>query len=245
MSDAPDQPLDGKRVVVIGGTSGFGLATARVAAEQGAAVIIGSSRQTSIDRVLETLPDSVTGSAVDARNPEALERFFDGVGPFDHLVFTAGDALDPMTIDRTTIEAAKSFFELRFWGAFLSAKFGSTRLRPGGSIVFTAGLAGRRPSKGGSLGASSSTALEGLTRALAVELAPIRVNLVIAGVVDTPLWDGMPAEQRESFLTSIGQRLPVHRVGTAADVADANLYLMRQGYATGSFVVIDGGGALV
>lgn len=87
--------------------------------------------------------------------------------------------------------------------------------------------------------------MEGLTRSLAIELAPLRVNLVIAGVVDTPLWDGMPAAVREPFLASFAEKLPAKRVGSADDVARANIYLMQQTYATGSSVVVDGGGALV
>lgn len=234
----------GERVVMIGGSSGFGLATAQAAAQEGASVVIVSRTQTSIDRALATLPDSAEGFAVDLRDSEAVERLFQSIGAFDHLVFTAGDALDPKTLALTTVAEAKSFFDLRFWGAYVSAKFGSPNILPGGSIVFTAGMAGWRPSPKGSLGASTSTALEGLTRALAVELAPIRVNLVIAGAINTPLWDGLPSDARAALFNGVAARVPAGRIGEADDIAAANLYLMRQKYSTGSSVVVDGGSAL-
>ncbi|GAA4667919.1 SDR family oxidoreductase [Frondihabitans cladoniiphilus] len=237
-------PFDGEKVVIIGGTSGFGLATAQAAAREGATVVVISRAQTSVDHALEQLPDSATGLAVDVRDEVALGAALDTVGDFDHLVFTAGDAFRPMPVVDTTIQDAKAFFDVRFWGAYASAKYGSPHIRPGGSIVLTAGTAGRRPSAGSALGASVSTAMEGLTRALALELAPVRVNLVIAGLIRTPLWDPFPAQTREAIFASTAARIPAGRVGEGEDIAAANLYLMHQAYATGTSVVVDGGSLL-
>ena len=100
------------------------------------------------------------------------------------LAFTAGETLQLGRLSETDIAAARAFFGLRYWGAYMAAKYGSSGIRPGGSIVFTSGLAGTRPHAGWSLGASICSAMEGLTRALAVELAPIRVNIVSPGVVE-------------------------------------------------------------
>ena len=140
---------------------------------------------------------------------------------------------------------ARQFFETRYWGAFTAAKHGAPLIRPGGSIVFSSGSAGLRPRAGWALGASICMAMEGLTRALAVELAPIRVNVVTPGFVRTPLWQNIPEDDREAMFVAAGERLPVGRVGEAAEVAETYVFLMRQGFATGQSFVVDGGGVLV
>ena len=142
------------------------------------------------------------------------------------------------------MEAARRFFGLRYWGAYLAAKHCSSNIRAGGSIVFTSGIAGQRPRSGWALGASICAAMEGLTRALAVELAPIRVNIVSPGVVKTPLWANLPEADRQALYQQTGDQLPVGHVGDAAEIADAYLYLMRQTYGTAQVLRVDGGGAL-
>jgi hypothetical protein len=119
------------------------------------------------------------------------------------------------------------------------------QIRTGGSIVFTSGVAGARPGPGWSVAASICGAMEGLTRALAVELAPVRVNIVSPGVVKTPLWREMPEEARESLYASEARRLPVGHVADAQEIAEGYLYLMRQTFVTGQTLAIDGGGLLV
>jgi len=238
-------PWEGQRVVVLGGTSGLGLAVAASAARQGAVAIVASRRQANVDAALSQLPHGTQGYVADPRDEAALERFFAMVGPFDHLVYTAGEALALGQIDRLSIEAGRRFFETRYWGALAAAKHGAPLIRPGGSIVFTSGTAGARPHAGWALGASVCAAMEGLTRALAVELAPIRVNIVSPGFIRTPLWRDMAQADREAMYASTGARLPVGRVGEADDVAEAYLFLMRQGFATGQTIVVDGGGVLV
>jgi NAD(P)-dependent dehydrogenase (short-subunit alcohol dehydrogenase family) len=140
---------------------------------------------------------------------------------------------------------ARKFFELRYWGALASVKYASPHIRPGGSIVLTSGLAGLRPHPGWALGASVCSAMEGLTRALAVELAPIRVNIVAPGVVVSPLWDDMTKEAREALYRQMAERLLVRHAGETEEVAQSYLYLMRQTFGTGTVLRVDGGGALV
>jgi Enoyl-(Acyl carrier protein) reductase len=132
-------------------------------------------------------------------------------------------------LSTTNVEQARHAFDLRFWGAFMAAKYGSSQMRPGGSNVLTSGTAGRRPHKGWTVGAAILGAVEALTRALAVELAPIRVNAVCPGPVRTEMWMSLPEEDREATFRGIGQALPVGRVGEAHDLAHAYLYLMREG----------------
>jgi NAD(P)-dependent dehydrogenase (short-subunit alcohol dehydrogenase family) len=129
--------------------------------------------------------------------------------------------------------------------AYLVAKHGNGNIRRGGSIVFTSGIAGQRPRAGWALGASICGAMEGLTRALAVELAPIRVNTVSPGVVRTPLWANMAPADRQALYVQTAEQLPVGHVGDAAEVSQAYLYLMRQSYGTGQVLVVDGGAVLV
>jgi NAD(P)-dependent dehydrogenase (short-subunit alcohol dehydrogenase family) len=236
--------LNGKRIVLLGGSSGIGLATATAAAEQGASVVIVSSRRVRVDEAVAKLPGA-EGHAVDLTDAAAVEALFARIGAFDHLVFTAGETLQLGSLASTDLAAAHRFFELRYWGAYIAAKHGSPNIRPNGSIVFTSGLAGSRPHSGWSLGSSICSAMEGLTRALAVELAPIRVNIVCPGVVKTPLWAGMTETDRDALYRQMGDKLLVGHAGEPEEIAEAYLYLMRQTYGTGQVIVVDGGGALV
>jgi NAD(P)-dependent dehydrogenase (short-subunit alcohol dehydrogenase family) len=237
--------LEGQRIVVLGGSSGIGLAVAQVAAREGASLVIASSRKARIDGALATLPAGTEGHVLDLANTEQTQALFARLGPFDHLVFTAGETLQLGSLATTDIDAARLFFTLRYWGAYCAAKYGSGSLRKGGSIVFTSGIAGQRPHAGWSLGASICAAMEGLTRALAVELAPIRVNIVSPGVVQTPLWLNMAETDRAALYQQTADRLPVGHVGEPAEIAEAYLYLMRQTYSTGQVLVVDGGAVLV
>jgi NAD(P)-dependent dehydrogenase (short-subunit alcohol dehydrogenase family) len=236
--------LNGKRIVVLGGSSGIGLATAEAAVREGAAVVIVSSRQARVDEALAKLPGA-EGYAVDLTDATAVQALFGRIGAFDHLVFTAGETLQLGPLATTDLGTAHRFFELRYWGAYLAAKHGAGNIRAGGSIVFTSGLAGSRPHAGWALGASICAAMEGLTRALAVELAPIRVNIVCPGVVKTPLWGGMQEADREALYRQMEEKLLVGHAGEPEEIAESYLYLMRQTYGTGQVIVVDGGGSLV
>ena len=237
--------FDGSRIVILGGSSGIGLGVAQAAAQAGADIVIASSSRARIDSALATLPKSAAGHALDLRDEAAMQALFAEIGPFDHLVYTAGEALQLGALAATDLAQARGFFDLRYWGAYAAAKHGSRSIRPGGSIVFTSGTAGQRPQAGWSLGASLCSAMEGLTRALALELAPIRVNIVSPGFVRSPLWDPMPEAQREALYRQVGEKLPLGHVGTAEEVATSYLYLMAQRYGTGQVVTVDGGGTLV
>jgi NAD(P)-dependent dehydrogenase (short-subunit alcohol dehydrogenase family) len=236
--------LRGQRVIIIGGTSGLGFATAEAAAQEGAAVVVASSSRAKVDSAIARLPDGSEGHVLDLSNEEEVRAFFDRIGEFDHLVFTAGEALRLGMLNDTSLEQAKQFFNIRFWGAFIAAKYGSCKIRSGGSIILTNGIAGLRPAKGWTVAASITGAVESLTRALAIELAPIRVNLICAGFVKTELWNGMPEAERNEMFDQAAQKLPAGRVGEAADLAEAYLYLMRERFSTGAVIVVDGGGVL-
>jgi NAD(P)-dependent dehydrogenase (short-subunit alcohol dehydrogenase family) len=237
--------LSGKRVVVLGGTSGIGLSVAEAAAREGARPVVVSRDPGRVEAALARLPAGAEGIAADLREEGAVKGLFERIGAFDHLVFTAGETLQIGALAELSLAAGRQFFETRYWGALTAAKYGAPLIRPGGSVVFSSGIAGARPQAGWALGASICAAMEGLTRALAVELAPIRVNLVSPGFVRTPLWRDIPEADREAMYASAGARLPVGRVGEAAELAETYVFLMRQGFATGQTFVVDGGGVLV
>jgi NAD(P)-dependent dehydrogenase (short-subunit alcohol dehydrogenase family) len=234
-----------KRVVIIGGSSGIGLAVAEQAASQGADVVIVSSKEERIQEAIRSIGGEARGQVVDVSDEGAVESFFKKLGAFDHLVFTAGDSLHAHELALTDLKQARRAFELRYWSALAAVKYGSPQIRKGGSVVLTTGIAGQRPQSGWVIAASVCGTIEALTRALAVELAPIRVNAVSPGVVRTNLWQNMNSSEREQFFESVGKRLPVGRVGEAHDIAQAYLFLMKEGFSTGQIVVVDGGTVLV
>lgn len=237
--------INGKRVVILGGTSGIGLAVAQAAGRAGANVVVASSNTANVQAALAQLPQTAEGHAVNLLDDPAVRMLFERVGTFDHLAFTAGETLQLGLLRDMPLDQARRFFELRYWGALTAAKYAAPSIRPGGSIVFTSGIAGARPQPGWALGASICAAMEGLTRALAVELAPVRVNIVSPGFVRTPLWRDMAEADREAMYAAAGAKLPVGRVGEADDLAAAYIFLMSQGFATGQSLVVDGGGVLV
>ena len=240
-----ENSFENKRVIIIGGTSGIGLAVAEEAASQGADVVIVSSKAERVQEAIQSIGGNVRGEAVDVFDEKSVESFFTNIDAFDHLVFTAGDSLQLHELADTDLKQARHAFDLRYWAALAAVKYGSPHIRKGGSIVLTTGVAGRRPHKGWAVAASVCGTIEALTRALAVELAPIRVNAVSPGVVRTNLWQNMSADEREQLFESVGKRLPVGRVGEAHDIAQAYLFLMQEGFSTGQTVVVDGGTVLV
>jgi NAD(P)-dependent dehydrogenase (short-subunit alcohol dehydrogenase family) len=231
--------------VIVGGSSGIGLAVAEQVALQGAEVVIVSGNAARVQGAVKSIGGKAQGQAVDVSDERAVENFFANLGAFDHLIFTAGDSLQLHQLADTDLKQARRAFELRYWSALATVKYGSPQIRKGGSIVLTTGVAGRRPHSGWVIAASVCGTIEALTRALAIELAPIRVNAVSPGVVRTNLWQNMTSSEREGLYESVGKRLPVGRVGEAHDIAQAFLFLMNEGFSTGQTVVVDGGTVLV
>ncbi len=234
--------LEAQKVVLLGGTSGIGLAIARAAKESGAQVIVASSRTAKVEAVKKEL--GVGGRAVDLTDEQATAAFFEAVGPFDHLVYTAGESLVLGPLSTLDTATARKAFDVRFFGALIAVKLAAPRLRKRGSIVLTHGVAGVRPQAGWSVGASICGAMESLTRALAVELAPLRVNAVSPGFVRTPLWSNMPEADREALYRDAGAKLPVGGSARPRTSPKPILYLMKNEFSTGQTVIVDGGGTL-
>ncbi len=234
--------LAGKRVVVIGGSSGIGFAVAAIARERGAEAVIASSNASRVDAAVARLPGS-TGRAVDLRDEASLSRFFDELGAFDHLVITAGDwsGAVPVAIRDLDLAALNERLALRFSGVLAAIKHGSRTIAPDGSITLTSGMLVNRPRKGRALVTAIGGATEHLARALAVDLAPVRVNAVCPGLILTEPVQQMPEEMVRRYVAG----LPLPRAASPSEAAMAYVYLMLNGYVTGQVLAVDGGGLLV
>lgn len=239
------ETLKNKKVIILGASSGLGLATAKAAAEEGANLIIVSSNQERIDDALKNLSEGTQGYAIDLGKEENIKHFFENIGKFDHLVYTAGENLNLTNLSETDLQEAKNFFTLRYWGALAAIKYAAPNINEGGSINLTSGIASQRPGAGWALASSICGAMDGLCRAMAVELAPIRVNAVAPGVIKTNLWNGMSEEQRNDFYKNVGDSLLVKRVGEAEEIAQSFIFLMKQNFITGQIITVDGGAVLV
>ncbi|MEO7032197.1 MAG: SDR family oxidoreductase [Polyangiaceae bacterium] len=236
--------LKEKRIVILGGSSGIGLAVARRAVAESARVVVVSSSTARVRHALAELPGA-EGHALNLRSTSDVRALFERLGTLDHLVFTAGEELLLGPLAQVDLLQARAFFELRYWGALAAAQAAAPRLARDGSIVLTGGTAGVRPPPGFLIGAGICAALEATTRALALELAPIRVNIVVPGFVDTGLWSNIPEAGRTQMFADAAAKLPVGRIGKPDDIAEHYLSFMRGGYVTGQSLVVDGGGVLV
>jgi len=234
--------LINKMVVILGGSSGMGLATAKAAKAHGARVVIAGRSRERLQAARAVLGDEVRTVALDIGDEMGTRALFSELGPVDHVFITAGAVLfDPkLAPDAASVRPA---LDTRFWGAFNAAKFAAANMSAGGSITFTSGTAAMRPIRGASVAGASCGAVEAFARSLAVDLAPIRVNTIQPGLIDTPFLDTL-GERRSAIIAEYSQRLPVGRVGRAEDVADAVLFLMTNGFVTGVTLTVDGGGVL-
>lgn len=236
-----DGSLAGQRVAVIGGTSGMGRATAVRLAGLGADVFAAARGEAARQALEAEKHPRLTLDAVDFTDEASLARFFERRAPLDHVVVTAASAAMGRLVDLST-EAARAFLEGKLWGQYLTARHAVPALRKGGSLVLFSGAAGRRVQAGFALGSAINAAVETLAAALALELAPIRVNCVAPGVVDTPVWCRLFPDraEREAALAAT-RRLPAGRVGRPEEIAQAVTFLLTNDYVTGHTLVVDGG----
>jgi NAD(P)-dependent dehydrogenase (short-subunit alcohol dehydrogenase family) len=237
---APMTRLDGQTVVVVGGTGGMGLATVHAAAALGADVVAAGRRPIAArEPVAGARP-----AEVDVTDEGSVAKLFAGVGDLDHLLVTASPGRPGPFLDQD-LAAARSFMDGKFFGSWTCARHAAPRLRPGGSITFVTGAAVVRPPAQGSMIAAAFAAVEALTRALAVELGPRRVNTIRPGYTDSDMWSWLPAADRERFRRRVAEALPVGRIGTPADVAHAAVFLMTNPQVTGAVLEVTGGEPLV
>jgi NAD(P)-dependent dehydrogenase (short-subunit alcohol dehydrogenase family) len=175
-----------------------------------------------------------------------VAELFERIGSLDHIVSTAADIEGAYELlPSLDLKAAQRVVESKLYGPLLLAKYGAPKLSASGSMTFVSGIAAYRPAARGSVVAAVNAALEGLVRALAIELAPVRVNAVSPGWVDTPIWAFVAGDKKDDTLSAMAQRLPVGRVGRPDDVADAIAFLMGNGFTTGSVLHVEGGHRLI
>lgn len=240
--------ISNQKILIVGGGSGMGLALARRCVETGAEVIIAGRGEDRLQQAREALgnPGGLEVAVADITREDQVAALFAGIDGLDHVVSTAADIEGAyQLLPALDLKAAQKVVESKLYGPLLLAKHGAPRLAVTGSMTFVSGIAAYRPAARGSVVASVNAALEGLVRALAVELAPIRVNAVSPGWVDTTIWAQVAGDRKDETLSAMAERLPVGRIGQPDDIADAIAFLIGNGFTTGTTLHVEGGHRLI
>jgi NAD(P)-dependent dehydrogenase (short-subunit alcohol dehydrogenase family) len=239
-SSQREPELLGQTVVVIGGSAGIGLETARRARAEGAKIILTARNPERLQRAAREV-DAVSTAAFDAADPDSLERFFAGLPTMiGHVMVTAGRPFYGRLADMDFAKIRGLIGE-HLLQAIYVARYAAKKVRPGGTLIFMGGTGGRRPAIGMSITGAMTAALPALTANLALELAPVRVNLIAAGFVDTPLSAELLGDQLENRRNQLREKLPIGRVVGPADVAALAVHIMTNTALTGATYDIDGG----
>lgn len=234
--------LEGQRVVVFGGASGAGLASAKLLASRGAEIVIAGRGADKLRAAERDFAGKVRTVEVDGKDVDAVERAFAEIGAFDHLVLTAGQTnRGGSFLDEITDRKFRDTFDGKFWVQVTAAHAGARHIRKGGSITFFSGGASRRAMKGMVNIAAVNGALDAIVPTLALELAPTRVNAISPGTLRTSYWTGLPEPELEAIFARMASSLPAGRVGTAEDIAQAVFFLVTTSFVTGTVLAIDGG----
>jgi len=242
------EKLVGKKIVVIGGTSGIGFGAAQILLEAGAYVTVISSDSSRVDNAVERLASpNVQGKTGDVRDEKTFTELLKSLAPLDHVVFSGVDKIIRGSLADADLDEAKHLFGVKFWGSVVTGKalVKYDIVKPGGSLTLTSGGAAYNPGKGAAIGGALNGGVVSLTKGLAAELTDkrIRVNTIVPGLVKTELWDklGKTKEEQEKTFESGGKSLSVGFVATPDDIAEAYLYAVRADYANGTVIIIDGG----
>jgi NAD(P)-dependent dehydrogenase (short-subunit alcohol dehydrogenase family) len=237
--------FDGQRVVIIGASAGIGEAAARAFAARGAAVTITGRSKERLDQAAQRIGHPVLAAELDATSRGALDAFFTTTGKIDHLVLSASPgAMGVGRIAALDEALLRQAFDGKFFAHVKAIQAALPQLRPDGSVTMVTAASARAAFPGTAGIAAANGALETMVAPLAVELAPLRVNAVSPGVIDTHWWNAMPEDQRRVYFDSVAAVSPVRRVGKPDDVAEAIVYLAGAGFVTGTVLECTGGSNL-
>ena len=226
-------------VVIVGGTSGIGLATAQLVHEQGGFPIVMGRREESVQDAVSRLGQRAKGIVGDAGDDDAIRKLLESTDRVDHLLITTGSFLGDPSLDLEE-SVLREGMESRFWVAVRAVRAALPRLRPGGSVVFVSGIANYRP-EGSPVALASGGAVESFTRGMAVKYAPLRFNCIAPGFIRTPFLEGLFGGQTSELLDQVAAATPLRRLGRPEEIADAIVFLMRNEFVTGITLTVDGG----
>jgi NAD(P)-dependent dehydrogenase (short-subunit alcohol dehydrogenase family) len=233
-----------RTALIVGGTSGIGLATARRLRAQGVAVHVAGRSKARLDDIAVSDPD-LRGHQADGGRAEDIRALAEAIGPIDWLIVTLSGSEGPGPIADLDLGMLRRAFEAKFWGHVTTIQAALPYLAPAGSITLLGAITARAAMPGTAGIAAINGAVEALVKPLAAELAPIRVNGVSPGFVDTPWWSGLPADARQAYFAEAARRLPARQVATADDIADAVVLAAANPNLTGTIIETDGGARLV
>lgn len=230
-----------RNVVIIGGSSGVGLAVAKLISAFGAKITIASRSRDRLENAAQEISGDVQIGTLNTLEEGSVRDFFANLDNIDHLLCFAGDTMGGGVLTGD-IATARNAMESKFWGQFYVGRYGGSKIKPSGSLTFTSG-SGPRPHQAiATVAANAGVSL--LAESLAKELAPVRVNVVAPYYIDTPMWAGMPEEERKQLFERVGKQLPIGRVATIDDVAPTYLYVIQSSYITGVTIPVNGGALL-
>lgn len=238
---------DISHTLILGGSSGMGLALARDLLRDGREVTIAGRSRDRLDAVAaELASDRLHTAQADITDEDSIRNLFGAStsGPIEHIVVTAADmtaGYGPLT--QLPLADARKIIDAKVLGPWLVAKYAAPLLT--GSLTLTSGIAAYRPAVGSTVVATANAALEGMVRALALELAPVRVNAVSPGWIDTPIWNAFAGDAKDERLAAMAARLPVERIGQPEDIAAAFRAVMDNGFITGTVMHVEGGHRLI
>lgn len=231
------------KTVIIGGATGIGKVLASLLVKKGELVVIAGRSPEHWESTVKELGANASGHSIDITHLAELPAFFKATGSFNHLVITATQTLFK-PFSELTENQVLAMVNTKLLGSFFAAQAALKHLKPKGSILFFGGFIGYKAMKNASVVALINSGLEGLTKTLALELAPLRVNLISPGMVDTGKWDPLPTEEKQKAKIAAGLTYPVQRVGEPYDLASVALMALENTFMTGSVITVDGGGHL-
>ncbi len=236
--------LSSQKIVITGATGGIARATVRRLLDVGAEVIVSARSEEKLGSVVRDFDNAIDGYVLDLTDQDSIQSFFGKVGTFDHLVTPAASSMFA-PIKAMDFERARQIVDTKQWGQLLCVHYGSQKISGNGSITLFSGTVTQKPLEGATMFASVGGATEAAARIWGFELAPVRVNTIVPGIIETPVWPALLGEEADGVLNAMSQAIPVGRVGTPDDIAKAVLFLIDNSFVNGHSLVVDGGHRLV